>query len=200
MLLNVQLIPVYINPLNAELNTICHLLASLGVHHTLHVSRIRVNICSTPYQVLFPVDLSTGWTRYPVKCEVPNARMIKYQWCSEIPERKISMFFRHISVVLLPTLKIMVASQDWWDTAKWLSGACQMKGKRWRLATPNRTVLRRQSCGLWKHVVIQVNQCSKRTCCLHLCGQSECSMHVDRSYKQDDTNCGHPETMKVERR
>jgi len=31
-----------INPLNAELNTICHLLALLGVHHFLHVSRIRV--------------------------------------------------------------------------------------------------------------------------------------------------------------
>lgn len=27
------------------------------------------------------------------------------------------MFFRHISVVLLQTLKIMVASQDRWDTA-----------------------------------------------------------------------------------
>jgi len=45
MLLNVQLIPVYIN------------------------------VCSTPSQVLSLVDLSTGWTRYPVKCEVPNARM-----------------------------------------------------------------------------------------------------------------------------
>jgi len=33
---------VYINPLNAELNPICHLLALLGVHHILHVSRIRV--------------------------------------------------------------------------------------------------------------------------------------------------------------
>jgi len=32
------------NPLNAELNPICHLLALLGVHHILHVSRIRVNI------------------------------------------------------------------------------------------------------------------------------------------------------------
>ena len=30
------------NPLNAELNAICHLLALLGVHHFLHVSRIRV--------------------------------------------------------------------------------------------------------------------------------------------------------------
>ena len=31
------------NPINAELNPICHLLALLGAHHILHVSRIRVN-------------------------------------------------------------------------------------------------------------------------------------------------------------
>jgi len=31
-----------INPLNTELNPICHLLA-LGAHHILHVGRIRVN-------------------------------------------------------------------------------------------------------------------------------------------------------------
>ena len=32
----------YINPLNAELIPICHLLTLLGAHHILHVSRIRV--------------------------------------------------------------------------------------------------------------------------------------------------------------
>ena len=31
-----------INPLNADLNPICHLLALLGAHHIFHVSRIRV--------------------------------------------------------------------------------------------------------------------------------------------------------------
>jgi hypothetical protein len=31
----------YFNPLNAELNPICHLLALSGAHHILHVSRIR---------------------------------------------------------------------------------------------------------------------------------------------------------------
>jgi len=31
------------NPLNAELNPIYRLLALLGAHHILHVSRIRVN-------------------------------------------------------------------------------------------------------------------------------------------------------------
>jgi hypothetical protein len=32
-----------LNLLNAVLNPICHLLALLGAHHILHVSRIRVN-------------------------------------------------------------------------------------------------------------------------------------------------------------
>jgi len=31
------------NPLNAQLNPVCHLLALLGTHHILHVSRIGVN-------------------------------------------------------------------------------------------------------------------------------------------------------------
>jgi hypothetical protein len=31
-----------INPLNTKLNPICHLLALLGAHHILHVSRIWV--------------------------------------------------------------------------------------------------------------------------------------------------------------
>jgi len=32
----------YLNPLNAELNPICHLVALLGAHHILHISRIKV--------------------------------------------------------------------------------------------------------------------------------------------------------------
>jgi len=35
---------IHVNPLNAELNPICHLLALLGAHLILHVSRIRVNM------------------------------------------------------------------------------------------------------------------------------------------------------------
>jgi hypothetical protein len=37
---------VYINPLNAELNPICHFQALLGAYHILHISRIRVNKCN----------------------------------------------------------------------------------------------------------------------------------------------------------
>jgi len=35
-----------LNPLNPELNPICYLLALLGAHHFLHVSRIRVKLLS----------------------------------------------------------------------------------------------------------------------------------------------------------
>jgi len=35
--------PNKVNPLNAELNPICHLLAFFGAHPILHVSKIRVN-------------------------------------------------------------------------------------------------------------------------------------------------------------
>jgi len=59
-----------INPLNAELNPICHLLALLRAHDILHVSRIRVNqiresctvymyrdiTVSSNYRCSFPVD------------------------------------------------------------------------------------------------------------------------------------------------
>ena len=38
-----------INPLNAELNLICYLLALLGAHHFLHVSRIRVKSLTLGY-------------------------------------------------------------------------------------------------------------------------------------------------------
>jgi len=34
----------FFNPLKPELNSICYLLALLGAHHFLHVSRIRVKL------------------------------------------------------------------------------------------------------------------------------------------------------------
>jgi len=35
---------VLVNPLNPELNPICYLLALLGAHHFIHVSRLRVKL------------------------------------------------------------------------------------------------------------------------------------------------------------
>jgi hypothetical protein len=48
----ITVISVYcINPLNAELNPICHLLALLGAHHIFHISGLRVNVlyCTVLY-------------------------------------------------------------------------------------------------------------------------------------------------------
>jgi len=45
------------NPLNAELNLICHLLALLGAHHILHVSRIRVTVLLTCI-VIYPYNMN----------------------------------------------------------------------------------------------------------------------------------------------
>ena len=42
-----------LNPLNPELNPICHLLALLGAHHFLHVSRIRVKLLTLRRLMLY---------------------------------------------------------------------------------------------------------------------------------------------------
>jgi len=39
--------------LNAELNPICHLLALLGAHHVLHVTRVRVKSMSASYNLQY---------------------------------------------------------------------------------------------------------------------------------------------------
>ena len=56
-----------INPLNPELNPICYLLALLGAHHFLHVSRIRVKLLTfrllMPYVYAAPIlDVSRSHT------------------------------------------------------------------------------------------------------------------------------------------
>jgi len=60
-----------INPLNAELNFICHLLTLLEAHHILHVSRIRVN------------DLQS-----PTLYTVINEKTKKKNECNEIKEQQ----------------------------------------------------------------------------------------------------------------
>ena len=44
---------VLINPLNPELNPICYLLALIGAHHFLRVSRIRVKLLTFRLLMLF---------------------------------------------------------------------------------------------------------------------------------------------------
>jgi hypothetical protein len=56
-----------LNPLNAELNPICHLLALLGGATIIVVSRLRVNLDTTPRQLnprerdVAPADQQVGW-------------------------------------------------------------------------------------------------------------------------------------------
>ena len=54
-----------INPLNAELNPICHLLALLGTHPILHVSRIRVKQATTLVRKPAFTDRLTTYTYHP---------------------------------------------------------------------------------------------------------------------------------------
>jgi hypothetical protein len=46
------------NPLNVELNPICHLISLLGAHHILHISRIRVKTITTDWnkEIYYPVS------------------------------------------------------------------------------------------------------------------------------------------------
>jgi hypothetical protein len=53
-----EIIPI--NPLKAELNPICHLLALLGAHPILHVSRIRVNMTGDATRAACSKDLKYG--------------------------------------------------------------------------------------------------------------------------------------------
>jgi len=66
-----------LNTLNAQLNPICHLLALLGAHHILHVSRIRVNMKNSNFSqrrffklraciLGHPVDLDTDGSVYRI--------------------------------------------------------------------------------------------------------------------------------------
>jgi len=53
------LTPIF-NPLNTKLNPICHLLALLGAHLILHVSRIRVNVLLGPKKRAVKTCLNTN--------------------------------------------------------------------------------------------------------------------------------------------
>ena len=52
---------IQFNPLNTKLNPICHLLALLGAHPILHVTRIRVKH-NTENIIFLSVNLTTSST------------------------------------------------------------------------------------------------------------------------------------------
>jgi len=51
----------FFNPLNTELNPICHLLVLLGARHILHVSGLRVKFISVSFFFFFRWRYSTLW-------------------------------------------------------------------------------------------------------------------------------------------
>jgi hypothetical protein len=53
-----------INPLNAELNLICHLLALSGTHHIFHVSGLRVKVQKFAATVPTGIELQRLVLRY----------------------------------------------------------------------------------------------------------------------------------------
>ena len=53
---SVLLLKQRLNPLNADLNPICHLLALLGAHHILHISRIRVKALNEDLMAVFDIE------------------------------------------------------------------------------------------------------------------------------------------------
>ena len=63
-----------INPLNAKLNPICHLLALLGAHHIFHVSGLRVKVVSKILYHVFIVRLQL----HNYKFEGKNNRRFYY--------------------------------------------------------------------------------------------------------------------------
>jgi len=80
---------VTFNPLNAELNPICHLLALLGAHHILHVSRIRVNQCSMILCLFFPKH-NTIWKKVKLLILSLRTQIVPlFQGFCSVPTRKI---------------------------------------------------------------------------------------------------------------
>ena len=59
-----QLLSVSLNPLNPELNPIYYLLALLGSHHFLHVSRIRVKLLTFRLLMSY-IYMLRSWVRIP---------------------------------------------------------------------------------------------------------------------------------------
>jgi hypothetical protein len=76
-----------VNPLNTELNPICHLLALLGPHHILHVSRIRVKHCFFPIGSLFYKHLLLCDPNWMLSCNCKQypLNIRKFSWHNRCP-------------------------------------------------------------------------------------------------------------------
>jgi hypothetical protein len=73
-----------INPLNAEVNPICHLLALLGAHPILHVSRIRVKKKNI---VRFIKSQRLRWVAHVIRMDTTRTvkKLTEWEPCSSRP-------------------------------------------------------------------------------------------------------------------
>ena len=94
------------NPLSAELNLICHLLALLGNHHNLHVSRIRVK-CHLAIN-------STRLITIAVRSSVMNMHAT-LNCCLKFPRRKCFLkfdtdrFYNNLRIISPSLLQVLTA-------------------------------------------------------------------------------------------
>jgi len=68
--LSLLFIKLSINPLNPELNPICYLLALLGAHHFLHVSRIRVKLLTLRLLMSYIQGVTGGRDKTSGECSL----------------------------------------------------------------------------------------------------------------------------------
>jgi len=102
------------NPLNAKLNPICHLLALLGAHHILHISRIRVKEC-------IPRSVKLKW------CQAYNYEVIICFVISVLvstPSCLDTCCFKSLPTVQLPT-KYKLSFILW--LRLWLFATCEFE-------------------------------------------------------------------------
>jgi len=80
-----------INPLNAELNPICHLLALLGAHHIFHFSGLRVNTSIYAVTVSYPLCFVIFYNFVTESCVIHYSECHEGSPCVSIGQWKRSL-------------------------------------------------------------------------------------------------------------
>ena len=123
------------NPLNAQLNPICHLLALLGAHYIFHVSGLRVKV------IWLYVVLATGYRKgisHDATTPPLNLWAMKYAWwyiCEELATyevhflwnvRKLSMFWVPVTTAWL-VLRLQIQER----APIWMVAANKLNNQSW---------------------------------------------------------------------
>ena len=100
------------NPLNAELNPICHMLALLGVHLILHISRIRVK------HLAVTLCINILITSHKFCCGLPKrfCKAIKQRLALMCPTQPLHSGSRPRSAykeIFLPDVEIFSLAESW---------------------------------------------------------------------------------------